>query len=94
MNNLITYGQTFSKGQLTIPKKIRDLHGLGDNFAYKMTHQGNKIIIEPQEKKKAKQTLASVLARIKEPIYSQEDVDFIVQGRKSWDKRLEKLGVA
>lgn len=54
MTNLVTYGQTFSKGQLTIPKKFRDLHGLGDNFAYKMTHQDTKIIIEPQDKSKKK----------------------------------------
>jgi bifunctional DNA-binding transcriptional regulator/antitoxin component of YhaV-PrlF toxin-antitoxin module len=48
MNDQVFYGQTFSKGQLTIPKKIRDFYSLGDNFSYKITHQSRKIIIEPQ----------------------------------------------
>jgi bifunctional DNA-binding transcriptional regulator/antitoxin component of YhaV-PrlF toxin-antitoxin module len=49
MNNQVFYGQTFSKGQLTIPKKIRDFYSLGDNFSYKITHQDRKIIVEPQQ---------------------------------------------
>lgn len=61
MNNLVTYGQTFSKGQLTIPKKFRDFHGLGDNFAYKMTHQEDKIIIEPQDNPKKKMSKAEYI---------------------------------
>ncbi|MEK9149569.1 MAG: AbrB/MazE/SpoVT family DNA-binding domain-containing protein [Candidatus Desantisbacteria bacterium] len=93
MNNLVTYGQTFSKGQLSIPKNIRDYYCLGENFAYKMTHQEDRIIIEPQEKKSKKGNLASALAKIKEPIYSQEDIDFIMRGRDDWDKRIKELGI-
>lgn len=92
MDNLTTYGQTFSKGQLTIPKKIRDHYGLGENFAYKITHQNKKIIIEPQDRPK-KQDLAAALAKIKEPLFSEEDYQFYLQGRKDWDKRMKKLGI-
>jgi bifunctional DNA-binding transcriptional regulator/antitoxin component of YhaV-PrlF toxin-antitoxin module len=92
MNNLVTYGQTFSKGQLTIPKKFRDHHGLGDNFAYKMTHQDKKIIIEPQEQPK-KKSLAAALAKIKEPIFSDADYQDYLQMRKDNESRMIKLGL-
>jgi bifunctional DNA-binding transcriptional regulator/antitoxin component of YhaV-PrlF toxin-antitoxin module len=92
MDDLVTYGQTFSKGQLTIPKKFRDLHGLGDNFAYKMTHQDTMIIIEPQEKPH-KKNLAAALAKIKEPIFSEEDYQDYLQMRNDNEKRSQKLGI-
>jgi len=93
MDNLVTYGQTFSKGQLTIPKKFRDFYGLGENFAYIMTHQNQQIIIEPQEKKSKTKNLATALAKIKEPIFSKEDYNLYLQGRKDWNKRMKKLGI-
>lgn len=91
MNNLVTYGQTFSKGQLTIPKKLRDYYGLGENFAYKMTRQDKKIIIEPQDQPK-KHNLASALAKM---TIIWKDDDFInpKNTRKEWDDRLAKMGI-
>lgn len=91
MNNLVTYGQTFSKGQLTIPKKYRDFHGLGDNFAYKMTHQDKKIIIEPQDNPN-KMNLAAALANMT-TIWKDDDFIDPKKTRKEWDDRLAKMGI-
>jgi AbrB family looped-hinge helix DNA binding protein len=93
MNNLTTFGQTFSKGQLTIPKKIRDYYGLGENFAYKISPHDDKIIIEPQEKRPKKITLSQVLAKIKEPIFSDQDYQDYLTMRQENEDRMQKLGI-
>lgn len=93
MNNLTTYGQTFSNGQLTIPKKIRDYYGLGANFAYKITPHEDKIIIEPQDKKSTKTTLSQVLAKIKEPIFTDQDYQDYLAMRKDNEDRMQELGI-
>lgn len=41
------YIQSFSKGQVTIPKKIRKQLNMGDNFTLKLTLQDGKIVAEP-----------------------------------------------
>jgi len=92
MNNLITYGQTFSKGQLTIPKKIRDHFDLGENFAYKITSKDKKIIIEPQVAAK-KSKLYSALLKIKKPTLTDQDYQDYLEMRKESKKRAQKMGI-
>jgi bifunctional DNA-binding transcriptional regulator/antitoxin component of YhaV-PrlF toxin-antitoxin module len=92
MNNFVTYGQTFSKGQLTIPKKIRELYGLGVDFAYKITAVDQKIIIEPQEKL-SQGNFAKVLSSITEPIFTDQDYQEWKSMRSAEEKRLKKLGL-
>lgn len=90
MNQINTYGQTFSKGQLTIPKKFRDYFNLGDNFAYKMTNQGQKIIIEPQSQKK--ESLSSIISQIDQPVFTDKDYKDYLKMRKENKKREATLG--
>lgn len=92
MNNLVTYGQTFSKGQLTIPKKIRDYHGLGENFAYKISSENQKIIIEPQSKAK-KAGLFEALTKIKQPVFSDQDYQDYLEIRRQDEIRAKELGI-
>lgn len=46
--------QSFSKGQVTIPKAVRSSLGIGDDFVLKIEVHDGKIIAEPivQEQKK------------------------------------------
>lgn len=44
------YIKSFSKGQITIPKEMRDGFGLGDVFWLKLYVENEKIIAEPLEK--------------------------------------------
>lgn len=90
MNNLITYGQTFSKGQLTISKKIRDYYGLGENFAYKMYNHDKKIIIEPQEKVKknmSQKEFVEFLTNMDTGWYTDNDYKNYLAMRKQNDER-------
>lgn len=43
----ISFTKSFSKGQITIPKVIRDQFGLKDDFWLKLYTENNKIIAEP-----------------------------------------------
>ena len=44
------YIKSFSKGQITIPKEMRDGLGLGDVFWLKLYVENEKIVAEPVEK--------------------------------------------
>jgi len=57
--------KSFSKGQITIPKIIRDSFGLSDNFWLKLYIDQGKIIAEPVEKEKNKSDYQKKLLNIK-----------------------------
>lgn len=68
MNNTTKYIKSFSNGQVTIPKDIRDNLGMGDNFWLKISVVEGRIIAEPldnnQNKKSYKQSLLDVKATL------------------------------
>lgn len=41
--------KSFSKGQITVPKDIREELGLGDDFWLKLSVEGTKLVAEPVE---------------------------------------------
>ncbi len=47
----VRYIKSFSKGQVTIPKDIRDALGIGEDFWLKVLVSDGKIIAEPVEQK-------------------------------------------
>lgn len=63
----IHYLKTFSKGQMTIPKTIRDYWGVGDEFWLKLKLQpGSKATIEPTSSPLSGQALALRLNQLPE----------------------------
>lgn len=68
MNKTTKYIKSFSNGQVTIPKDIRDVLGMGDNFWLKVSVAEGRIIAEPlennQDKKSYKQSLLGIKATI------------------------------
>jgi AbrB family looped-hinge helix DNA binding protein len=54
MSNTVKYIKSFSNGQVTIPKDIRDNLGIGKDFWLKISVAGGKIIAEPTEGKQNK----------------------------------------
>ncbi|GAB6888924.1 hypothetical protein JCM13304A_24240 [Desulfothermus okinawensis JCM 13304] len=69
-------GKISSKGQVTIPKKIRELLGT-DIIKFKV--EGNEIKIEPIE------DVAGSLSK-----YAKKDVSFEEERRIAWEKRGEE----
>jgi AbrB family looped-hinge helix DNA binding protein len=88
MNTQIKYIKSFSKGQITIPKEIRDTFGIGDNFWLKLSVQQGKIIAEPitGEKKINNDELREWLLTIP-PL--DIDINEIKENRKQIEKKLK-----
>lgn len=63
--NTIRFVKSFSKGQITIPKDLRDALGIVNEFWLKLSIQNGKIIAEPVEKEKDKSDYAKRLLSIK-----------------------------
>ena len=43
----VSYIKSFSQGQITVPKSIRDALGIGHDFWLRVYTEGNKIVAEP-----------------------------------------------
>jgi len=61
----VHYIKSFSKGQITIPKKIRDKLGLGDEFWLKLVLEHGKIIVEPMKTKQDRKAYIKKVLSIK-----------------------------
>lgn len=82
------YIKTFSKGQITIPKEIRDSLGLGDEFWIKLSVDQDEIRLQPvkEEKKMSKDEWIKRMMAMP-PI--EIDVEEIAANRKQWDKQIK-----
>ena len=45
--SMVKYVKSFSKGQITIPKELRDRFGLGDDFWLRLSVDEDRLIAEP-----------------------------------------------
>jgi len=81
----VTYIKSFSKGQITVPKDVRESLGLNDEFWLKLYTDGEKIIAEPIEKKKDTSGYQKKLLTIKGRWFKSKQ---IAANRKQIEKRL------
>ena len=88
MNDL-TFIKSFSKGQITIPKILREKFGLGDKFWLKLYIQQDKIILEPIEKKVTKNNYLKKLANIKNTWVLDKEYRNIREELKKRDKNIK-----
>jgi len=82
---MVRFVKSFSKGQITIPKELREALGILDEFWLRLSVQDGKIIAEPVEKKKDKSAYKAMLLQMK-PI--KIDVEEIKRNRVEIDKRV------
>ena len=88
MNDL-TFIKSFSKGQITIPKILREKFGLGDKFWLKLYIQQDKIILEPIEKKVTNNNYIKKLANIKNTWVLDKEYRNIREELKKRDKNIK-----
>jgi len=79
--------KTFNKGQITIPKEIRDFLGLAGEFWLKMYTVNGKIVAEPVDKKIDRQQYLKDLLSIKGGWLDEKE---IIRNRKQIEERLKK----
>lgn len=73
MNNA-RYIKSFSKGQITIPKEVRDLLGIQDEFWLRLWTEEGKIVAEPIEEKADKTEWRKKLLQIPQIAVNQGDI--------------------
>lgn len=86
--NTTAFIKSFSKGQITIPKKIREAVGLGEDFWLKVTVDQGKIIAEPVKSEGNSQEYLQRLLSIKGEWFSESE---LAENRQEIEKRLKKL---
>src|SRR5437016_2771568 len=79
----IKYIKSFSKGQVTIPKEVRDTLGIGENFWLKVSINDGKIIAEPVDEKKDKEDYRKELLSITDVFDLEPDIK---QNREQLEK--------
>lgn len=84
------YIKSFSKGQITIPKTIREHLGIQDEFWLKIYTHERKIIAEPMEEKKDTGTYGKKLLNIKGDWYAGEETE---ENRHQVEQQLKKRSV-
>lgn len=85
--NTVRFIKSFSKGQITIPKDIRDTLGMLNEFWLKLYVQDGKIIAEPIEQKPDKSAYVQKLLNINGDWL---DPDEVKVNREQIEKQLVK----
>jgi len=91
--NTVRYIKSFSKGQITIPKELREIFGIGDEFWLKLYISNGRLIAEPVEEQKndeEKESYRKKLLGIKGDWFDEKEFD---TNRKQVEARLKKLGL-
>ena len=88
--SMIKFVKSFSKGQITVPKDIREALGLGDDFWLKLSVAGGKLIAEPVEKEPtiSPAEYAKKLRKISGDWFSLDDYEKM---RQEAEERLKRL---
>lgn len=86
-NNVQKYIKSFSKGQITVPKEIREALGIGDTFWLKVYLNQDKIIAEPVESASKDLNYAEKLLEVEGKWFSETEIK---KTRKQIEKRLKK----
>lgn len=86
--NTVRFVKSFSKGQITIPKEIRDTLGITHEFWLKLSTQNGRIIAEPVEKTTTNEAYRKKLLTIKGGWLSLKEYK---ENRKQLTERDKKL---
>lgn len=87
--NTVRFVKSFSKGQITIPKEVREALGIVDEFWLKLYIQNGRIIAEPIEDE-AKVNKEEYLKKIMSIKRSWDLTNEIKRNREQVEKRLKK----
>lgn len=85
--NTVRFIKSFSKGQITIPKEMREVLGMEPEFWLKVHIEGGKIVAEPVEQKKDKAAYRRKLLSIKGDWIDPEE---IARNRKQVEEQIRK----
>jgi len=85
--NTVRFVKSFSRGQITIPKDIRDWLGISEEFWLKLSVQEGKIIAELAEEKTNKSVYAKKLLKLKGDWLNLAEIE---KNRNQIEKQINK----
>lgn len=85
--NTVLYVKSFSKGQITIPKELRDMLGMVNEFWLKLSVENGKIIAEPVERNQNKEDYLQKLLQIHADGFDPQEIQ---KNRNDIEKQLKK----
>ncbi len=81
----VKFVKSFSKGQITIPKELREELGIADDFWLKLSLENGKIIAEPVGAQLSRSAYQKKLLQIKGGWITQKE---IADSRKQLEKQI------
>lgn len=86
----IRYVKSFSRGQITIPKEIREELGVPEEFWMKMSVDNGKIVVEPVQKTQSKDDYVNSLLSMNTDWFSEDDYEDYKKVRQEADEHVDK----
>jgi antitoxin PrlF len=86
----IRFVKSFSRGQITIPKEIREELGVSEEFWMKMFVDNGKIVVEPVQKIPSKEEYLKKLLSLDTSWFTEEDYDDYKKIRQEADEHVER----
>ena len=86
----VRYVKSFSRGQITIPKEIREELGVPEEFWMKMSVDNGKIVVEPVQKTLSKEEYLKKLMSLDTSWFTEEDFEDYKKVRQEMDDHVEK----
>jgi AbrB family looped-hinge helix DNA binding protein len=86
----IKYIKSFSRGQITIPKEIREILGVPEEFWMKIFIDDGKVILEPERTIKSRDDYLKSLVSMKTDWFSDEDQSDYGRIRDEMDDHVSK----
>lgn len=86
----IKYIKSFSRGQITIPKDIREALGVPEEFWMKMSIDDGKIVVEPVKNRPSKNDYVQSLLSMNTDWFTDEDYADYKKVRQEADEHVEK----
>jgi antitoxin PrlF len=87
---MVKFVKSFSRGQVTIPKDIRESLGVSEDFWMKMTVEDGKLVVEPIKNTVTKEDYLKKLLSMKTDWFDKEAEEDMKKVRKELDEHASK----
>jgi AbrB family looped-hinge helix DNA binding protein len=86
----IKYINSFSRGQITIPKDIREQLGVSEEFWMKIFIDDGKLVVEPLQNQPSRDSYLKSLLSMNTDWFTQDDLDDYRKIREEMEDHVQK----
>lgn len=89
----VKFIKSFSRGQITIPKDIREKLGVAEEFWMKIFIVGERLVVEPIQTSRPKESYLKKLSNMKTDWFSEKDSEDYKKVRQEIEEHVEKYSL-